>query len=66
MVRVKELVEIVDKINYEVYKDNLVLNSNKSIDLKGEKDGVKYGVYFFLELKIEESEFILESKFVLE
>ena len=65
-VRAKELVEIADKINYEAHKDNLVLNSNKSIDLKGEKDGVKHGAYSPPELKIEESEFILESKFALE
>ena len=65
-VRTKELVEIADKINYEAHKDNLVLNSNKSIDLKGEENGVIYSDYSPPELKIEESEFILESRFALE
>lgn len=64
-VRAKELVEIGDKINYEALKDNLVLNSNKSIDLKGEENGVIYSDYSPLEIEIEESEFILESKFAL-
>lgn len=65
-VRAKELVEIADKVNYEAHKDNLVLNSNASIDLKGEENGVIYSDYSPPELKVEESEFILESKFALE
>jgi hypothetical protein len=65
-VRAKELVEIADKINYEALKDNLALNGNKGIHLKGDDGGVKFDKYSPPELKIEESEFLLESKFALE
>ena len=65
-VRTKELVEIADKINYEAHKDNLVLNSNKAIDLQGEDGGVTYNDYSPPEMVIEESEFLLESTFALE
>ncbi|WP_163411549.1 HET-C-related protein [Flavobacterium ajazii] len=65
-VRAKELVEIADKVNYEAHKENLVLNSNASIDLKGEENGVVYSDYSPPEIEIEESEFKLESKFALE
>lgn len=65
-VRAKELEEIADKVNYEAQKDNLVLISNKRVDLKGEEGGVKRDTYTPEELVIEESEFLLESKFAFE
>ncbi|WP_445722851.1 HET-C-related protein [Flavobacterium sp.] len=65
-VRAKELVEIADKVNYEAHKDNLVLNSNKRIDLKGDDGGVTHNDYSPPEIEIEESEFLLESKFAME
>lgn len=59
------LTESADSIKIEATKENLELISNKKVVLKG-KEGVLFGDYSPPELKVEESEYKLESKFALE
>ena len=65
-VRAGSITEVADKINIEAYKDNLVLNSGKKIQMEGKEGGVKFANYSPPELKIEESPYKLESRFALE
>jgi hypothetical protein len=58
--------EISDKVNIESLKENLSLNSNKQIQQKGNDGGVKHQSYTPQELKIEESEYKLESTFAMD
>ncbi|QYS87585.1 hypothetical protein JJC03_07165 [Flavobacterium oreochromis] len=65
LIRAGNISEISEQVNIESMKENLTLTSNKKVQMTGD-DGVKYDKYSPPELKIEESEYKLESRFALE
>lgn len=66
MLQAGSITETADQICVESYKENLVLESGKKVNLHGEDGGVKFSEYTPPELIIEESTYTLESRFALE
>lgn len=66
IIQAENINEVSDKINIESFKENLSLNSNKKVEQHGKDGGVKHQSYSPKELKIEESDYTLESTFALE